>query len=119
MCSGAILEIRLRVGVIPLVVTPKAFLLTNFLSLYPQRVQKPLQITLSAVFCTKHRLNICIKLVWTHKITTFLSKNHFWSVQRVVSRPPRPIARMATGYVNLLIHLDLSSIQGTIFVPTC
>ena len=85
--AGTILEISLRVGVIPLNVTPQVIFLTNFLSLYLQRVEKPFQRTLSAVFCTKHRLNNFY----------FSIKNHFWSVQRVVSRPLRPIARMAPG----------------------
>ena len=75
--TGAILEIGLRVGVIPLNVTPQVIFLTNFLSLYLQRVERPFQRTTSAVFCTKHRLNHCVKLVWTHKITTFLSKTIF------------------------------------------
>ena len=62
---------------------------------YSQRVQKPLHWALSAVVCTKLRLIHHAILVWTHKTTNLLSKIYFTAVQRVVSRPPRPIARMA------------------------
>ena len=40
--TGAILEIDLRVGVIPFKVTPRHVSLNIFLSVYSQRVQKPL-----------------------------------------------------------------------------
>ena len=68
----------------------------HYLSWHTQRVQKPLQRPLSAVFCTTLCLNYSVILVWSRKMTNFLSKNYFCSVQRVVLRPPRPIARMAT-----------------------
>ena len=67
---------------------------------YSQRIQKPLQWALSAVFCTKLRLIHHAILLWTHKTTNFLSKNYFTAGQRVVSRSPRPIARMAPGLNN-------------------
>ena len=54
--SGAILEIGLRVGIIPPNMTPQHLLLTIFLSLYSQRVQKPVHGASSAVFCTKLHL---------------------------------------------------------------
>ena len=54
--TGAILEIGLRVGVIPLLPTLQP-------GFYSQRVQKPLQRTLPAVFCTKLRLIHRLKLV--------------------------------------------------------
>ena len=60
---GAILEIGLRVGVIPFTVTSGHVLLTIFVSFYSQRVQKPLQVALSEVFCTKLRLIHHVKLV--------------------------------------------------------
>ena len=74
--SGAILEISLRVGVIPFTVTSVTcyctsvtsvtsgrVLLTIFVSFYLQRLQKPLQVALSEVFCTKLRLIHHVKLV--------------------------------------------------------
>ena len=61
--AGAILEFGLRVGGIPLNLTPRHIFLTVFLSLHSQRVQKPLRRTLSAVFCTKLRLNNCARMV--------------------------------------------------------
>ena len=54
--TGAILEIRLSVGVIPLKATPLHILLTILLRFYSRRVQKPLRRALSAVFCKKLRL---------------------------------------------------------------
>ena len=47
------------------------------ISLYSQRVQKPLQETLSALFCTKLQLNLRVWLVWRHKIISFLTKTLF------------------------------------------
>ena len=67
----------------------------NFISLHPHTDQKPLQRAKSAEFCTKLRLNCCVRLVCRYRIANLLSKNSFCSVQRVVSRPLRPIARMA------------------------
>ena len=67
--AGAILEIGLRVGVIPLNMTSRHVLLINFLIFYSWRVQKPLQRTLPAIFCTKLRLINCVRLVWRHKTT--------------------------------------------------
>ena len=70
----------------------------HFSQFYSQRVQKPLQWALSAVFCTNFHLIHHFTLVWTHKTTNFLSKNYFTAGQRVVSRPPRPIAGMAPDH---------------------
>ena len=61
--TGAILEIRLRVGVTPLNATPLHILLTIFLRFYSRRVQKSLRRALSAVFCTKLRLIYRVRLV--------------------------------------------------------
>ena len=61
--TGAILEISLRVGVIPFNVTSGHVLLTTFVSFYSLRVQKPLQRALSEVFCTKLRFIHHVKLV--------------------------------------------------------
>ena len=55
--TGVILETSLRVGVIPLNVPSRHVILTYLLSLYSQRVQKPLQRTLPAVFHTELCLN--------------------------------------------------------------
>ena len=60
---GAILEIGLRVGVIPFNVTSGHVLLTIFVSFHSLRGQKPLQGALSEVFCTKLRLAHNVKLV--------------------------------------------------------
>ena len=106
MYPGAILEICLRVGVISLNVTPRHVLLTIFLRLYSPRVQMPVQGALSAVFCTKLRLIHRVRLVWRHKITNLLSKNSFCTGQRVVSRPLRPLARMAHS-IDLNFNLPL------------
>ena len=43
--SGAILEIRLGVGVIPHDITPRHAMLTSFLTFYSPRVQMPVQRT--------------------------------------------------------------------------
>ena len=58
-------------------------------------VEKPLQGVLSAVFCTKLCIIHGVRLVCRRKMTNFLSKSSFCTGQRVVSRTPRPIARMA------------------------
>ena len=76
---------------------------------YSQRIQKHLQWPLSAVFCTKLHLIRRAILLWTHKTTNFLSKNYFTEGQRVVSRPPRPIARMAPVYRNRQGYLSHDS----------
>ena len=54
--TGAILEIGLRVGVIPFNVTSGHILLTIFVSFHSLRGQKPLQGALFDLYCTKLRL---------------------------------------------------------------
>ena len=78
---GAILEIGLTAGVIPLKVTPRQVLVTIFLSFYSRRVQKPLQRNWTTVFYTNLRLIHRVRLVWRHKMTNFLSKNSFVQVK--------------------------------------
>ena len=74
--SGAILGIGLRVGVIPLSITPRHCLPIIFLSFYSWRVKKPVQRALYAVFCTKLRLIQHVRLVWRHKVKIFsLNRN--------------------------------------------
>ena len=82
--TGAILQISLRVGIIPLNVPSRHVFLTILLSLYSQRVQKPLQWALMSGLCTKLRLN--------HHWFILRSKKSICTDQRVVSRP---IAGMA------------------------
>ena len=60
---GAILDIGLSVGVIPLSVSSRHVLLTIFLSFYPQGVQRPRQGALSVV--------IWMKLRFIHRIMWF------------------------------------------------
>ena len=59
----------------------------HFSQFYSQSVQKPLQGAQSAAFCTELNLIHRLILVWTHKITNFLSQNYFCAGQRVVLRP--------------------------------
>ena len=59
----AILEIGLRVGVIPLNIIPRHVVLSIFLSVYQQRVLHPLQEALSVVVCLKLRLIHLVRLV--------------------------------------------------------
>ena len=79
--TGAILEIRLSVGVIPLNATPLHILLTIFLRFYSRRVQMPLWRALSAVFCTKLRVIYWVRLVWRHRVTNFSQKILFVQVK--------------------------------------
>ena len=79
--SGAVLEISLRVGVIPFNFTPLLLLLTIFVSSYSRWAQKPLQGALSAVFCAKLRLIHRVRLVWWDKITNFCKKIIFVQVK--------------------------------------
>ena len=62
LATVAILEI----SVIPLSVTHRHVVLTSFVSLYTQRVQKPLQRTFFAVCSTKH----CLRLVQRLRTTS-------------------------------------------------
>ena len=79
--------------------SPQCYTSTRFADHFSQ---KPLQGAFSAVFCTKLCLINRVRFVWRHKIAKFLSKNSFRTGQRVVSRPPRPIARMAPAK-NMMI----------------
>ena len=82
----AILEISLRVGIIPLNVPRRHVFLTILLSLCSQRVQKPLQWA--------HLTLIIIGLKSSNH--HFLrSKKSVCMDQWVVPQPPRPKARMA------------------------
>ena len=82
--------------------SPKAHTSTHFMTIFFQFILTTSPVTASknstCCFYTKLHFNHCVRLVWRHKITNFLTKNCFCSVQRVVSRPPRPIARMAPGF---------------------
>ena len=81
-------------------------------------VQKPLHRTWSSVLCVKLRRNHCVRLVWRHEITNFVSKNVFCLVQRVFSRPPRPIARMAPDDCFwILICIFREDVQSTVEKP--
>ena len=93
--TGAILQISLRVGVIPLNIQPWHGLFDH-LSQFTLTKSSEAQTDLSAALCTTHRLYHCVWLVARRKqITKFSSTSSFWSVQRMDSRPPRPLAWMA------------------------
>ena len=94
--AAAILEIDLWVGVIPFNVTPRRVSLNIFLSIYSQRVQKPWR-TWTAIFCAKFHL--IHRGLRTENYKHFVKKS-FCTGQRVVSRPLRPIARMALDRVS-------------------
>ena len=99
--TGAILQISLRVGVIPLNIQPWHGLFDH-LSQFTLTKSSEAQTDLSAALCTTHRLYHCVWLVARRKqITKFSSTSSFWSVQRVVSRPLQPIARMAPVMFSL------------------
>ena len=72
--AGAILEVILRVGVIPINGTPRHVLLTIFLSFYRRRVLNPLQGALCDVFCSKLCLIHEARLIRRHEITIFCQK---------------------------------------------
>ena len=105
---GAILEIGLRVSVIPLNVTPQPVLLTLFLGFYSQRVQKPLQRTSTAVFCTKlhlmhrHRHSAdqrvkqhCYQLVYRQRVD--LRVKCYCTLLRVIMRDERLVVMTCTS----------------------
>ena len=98
-------------GVIPLKVTPRHVLLIIFLSFYRPRVLNPLQGALCDVFCSKLCLIHHTRLICRHETTIFLPKSSSSTGQRVVSQPPRPIARMAP---ECLIEYPAS-----MFTPLC
>ena len=106
--QGAILEIGLRVSVIPLNVTPQPVLLTLFLGFYSQRVQKPLQRTSTAVFCTKlhlmhrHRHSAdqrvkqhCYQLVYRQRVD--LRVKCYCTLLRVIMRDERLVVMTCTS----------------------
>ena len=100
-------------------VTPWHVLLTIFLSWCSERVKKPNEKSLSAVFCTKLHYTQIIALDWfDHMNWQTVAKNSFSTVQRVVSRPLRPLARMAPGifqcyceYIHVCMYLKEENIR--------
>ena len=69
-----------------------------FFSVY---TDKEFWILVKGALCDEFRSKLCLihhaRLICGHEITIYLSKSSSSTGQRVVSRPPRPIARMAPG----------------------
>ena len=79
--SGAILEIDLRVGVIPSNVTYRHILLTIFSQFILTKSSEASSISFICCILYKPSLNSPCGNVWTHKTTNYLSRNYFTQVK--------------------------------------
>ena len=84
--------------------SPQRFISTRFADHFSQLLlTKSSEASSRSFICgilDKTSLHSSHHVVWTYKITNFLSKNCFCAGQRVVSQPLRPLARMAPGLSN-------------------
>ena len=96
------LEISVRAGIILRIVPPRHVFLTTFLSSHQKESRSLFKELYLLYFVQSFAYIIAYDLFEDVIWPTFFSNNSFCSVRKLVSRPPRPIARMAPVY--LLYH---------------